>query len=93
MAGTGYFGQTAVQPRDHIPVNTMRKSRNHTQDGVQTVKSHGIRNGYYIVCGTRIVSVLLRRTQIYINLLCFSFFSYYFFLSIFSSFSVGLSMR
>ena len=63
------------------------------QDGIQTVKSHGIRNGYYIVYGTRIVSVLLRRTQIYINLLCFSFFSYYFFLSIFSSFSVGLSMR
>ena len=26
MAGTEYFGQTAVQPRDHIPVNTMRKS-------------------------------------------------------------------
>ena len=30
MAGTEYFGQTAVQPRDHIPVNTMRKSHNHT---------------------------------------------------------------
>ena len=30
MAGTEYFGQTAVQPRDHIPVNTMRKSYNHT---------------------------------------------------------------
>ena len=31
MAGTEYFGQTAVQPRDHIPVNTMRKShRSHT---------------------------------------------------------------
>ena len=26
MAGTEYFGETAVQPRDHIPVNTMRKS-------------------------------------------------------------------
>ena len=26
MAGTEYFGQTAIQPRDHIPVNTMRKS-------------------------------------------------------------------
>ena len=25
MAGTEYFGETA-QPRDHIPVNTMRKS-------------------------------------------------------------------
>ena len=25
-AGTGYFGETGVQPRDHIPVNTMRKS-------------------------------------------------------------------
>ena len=22
MAGTEYFGETAVQPRDHIPVNT-----------------------------------------------------------------------
>ena len=30
MAGTEYFGQTAVQPRDHIPVNTMRKSHNRT---------------------------------------------------------------
>ena len=30
MAGTEYFGETAVQPRDHIPVNTMRKSDNHT---------------------------------------------------------------
>ena len=29
MAGTEYFGQTAVQPRDHIPVNSMRKSHNH----------------------------------------------------------------
>ena len=26
MAGTEYFGKTALQPRDHIPVNTMRKS-------------------------------------------------------------------
>ena len=26
MAGTEYFGETALQPRDHIPVNTMRKS-------------------------------------------------------------------
>ena len=26
MAGTEYFGQTAVQPLDHIPVNTMWKS-------------------------------------------------------------------
>ena len=33
------------------------------QDGVQTVKSHGIQNGYYFVYGTRIVSVLLRRAQ------------------------------
>ena len=33
------------------------------QDGVQTVKSHGIQKGYYFVCGTRIVSVLLHRTQ------------------------------
>ena len=30
MAGTEYFGETAIQPRDHIPVNTMRKSHNHT---------------------------------------------------------------
>ena len=30
MAGTEYFGETAVQPRDHIPVNTTRKSHNHT---------------------------------------------------------------
>ena len=30
MTGTEYFGETAVQARDHIPVNTMRKSRNHT---------------------------------------------------------------
>ena len=29
MAGTEYFGETA-QPRDHIPVNTMRKS--HSRD-------------------------------------------------------------
>ena len=32
-------------------------------DGVQTVKSHGIQNGYYLMYGTQIVSVLLRRTQ------------------------------
>ena len=30
MAGIEYLGETAVQPRDHIPVNTMRKSHNHT---------------------------------------------------------------
>ena len=30
MAGTEYFGETAVQPRNHIPVNTMRKSQSHT---------------------------------------------------------------
>ena len=30
MAGTEYFGETAVQPRDYIPVNTMRKPHNHT---------------------------------------------------------------
>ena len=30
MAGTAYFGQIAVQPRDHIPVNTELKSHNHT---------------------------------------------------------------
>ena len=34
------------------------------QDGVQTVKSRGIKNGYYFMYGTRIVGVLLRRTQI-----------------------------
>ena len=30
MAGTEYFGQAAVEPHDHIPINTMRKSHNHT---------------------------------------------------------------
>ena len=30
MDGTEYFGETAVQPRNHIPVNTMRKSHNQT---------------------------------------------------------------
>ena len=30
MAGTEYFGKTAVQPRDHISVNTMQKSHYHT---------------------------------------------------------------
>ena len=30
MAGAEYFGQTAVQLRDHIAVNTMRKSQSHT---------------------------------------------------------------
>ena len=29
MAGTEYFNETA-QPRDHIPLNTMRKSQSHT---------------------------------------------------------------
>ena len=29
MAGTEYFGEIA-QPHDHLPVNTMRKSHNHT---------------------------------------------------------------
>ena len=38
------------------------------QDGVQTVKSHGIRNGHYIMYGTRIVSVLICRTQLNIAL-------------------------
>ena len=33
------------------------------QDGVQTVKSHGIQNSYYFMYGTQIVSVLLRLTQ------------------------------
>ena len=40
------------------------ENRGKIQDGVQTVKSHGLRNGYYIMYGTRIVSVLLRRTQL-----------------------------
>ena len=31
MASTKYFGETAVQPSDHIPVNTMRKSHDHTE--------------------------------------------------------------
>ena len=30
MAGTEYFGETAVQPRNHIPVNSMRNSHNPT---------------------------------------------------------------
>ena len=30
MAGTEYFGETTVQRRDHIPVNSMRKSHNQT---------------------------------------------------------------
>ena len=30
MAGKEYFGETVVQPGDHKPVNTMRKSHNHT---------------------------------------------------------------
>ena len=30
MAATEYFGETAVQPRYHVPVNTMPKSHNHT---------------------------------------------------------------
>ena len=30
LAGTEYFGETEVQPRDNIPVNTMRKPQNHT---------------------------------------------------------------
>ena len=34
------------------------------QNGVQTVKSHGIRKGYYVMYGKRIVGVLLRRTQL-----------------------------
>ena len=33
------------------------------QDDVQTVKSHDIQNGYYFVCGTWIVSILLCWTQ------------------------------
>ena len=37
MAGTEYFGETA-QPRDHIPVNTMRKS--HNRDRPVSVKSN-----------------------------------------------------
>ena len=30
MDGTEYFDETAVQPRNHIPVNTMRKSHDQT---------------------------------------------------------------
>ena len=43
MAGTKYFGETAVQPRDHIPVNTMWKSHNHTlspEHHVEITRSH-----------------------------------------------------
>ena len=30
MPSTDYFGETALKQRHHIPVNTMRKSHNHT---------------------------------------------------------------
>ena len=36
MAGTEYFGETADQPRDHIFVNIMRKSHNHTLSRLST---------------------------------------------------------
>ena len=36
MAGTEYFSE-AAQPRDHIPVNTMRKLHNHTHEEPQNV--------------------------------------------------------
>ena len=48
---------------DHMTSRQNVPGRPKIQDGVQTVKSHGIWNGYYIMYGTRIVSVLLRRTQ------------------------------
>ena len=48
---------------DHMTSRQNVPGQPKIQDGVQTVKSHGIRNGYYIMYGTRIVSVLLRRTQ------------------------------
>ena len=37
MAGTEYFGETA-QPRDHIPINTMRKS--HFRGTDKTISNH-----------------------------------------------------
>ena len=43
MAGTKYFDETAVQPRDHIPVNTMWKSHNRTlspEHHVEITQSH-----------------------------------------------------
>ena len=38
MAGTEYFGETAVQPLDHITFNTLRKSHNHTLS--RTIYNH-----------------------------------------------------
>ena len=39
---------------------TEAKGARPVQDGVQTIKTHGIQNGYYFMYGTQIVSVLLR---------------------------------
>ena len=49
---------------EHISYEIEAKCARPVQDGVQTVKSHGIKNGNYFMYGTRIVGVLLRRTQI-----------------------------
>ena len=40
IAGTEYFGQNAVQPRNHIPVNTIRKSHNHFRGTDKTIHNH-----------------------------------------------------
>ena len=37
MAGTEYFGETAVQPRDHIPVN---HTITHFRGTVKTIHNH-----------------------------------------------------
>ena len=49
MAGTEYFGQTAVQPRDHIPVNTIRKSHNHTLSRQKKKNNRGGGGGKIVI--------------------------------------------
>ena len=55
-----YFFKIAQKRNNEIEAKCARP----VQDGVQTVKSHGIQNGYFFVYTTRIVNVLLRRTPI-----------------------------
>ena len=42
MAGTEYFGQTAVQPSDHIPVNTIYGNHTitHFRSTDETIHNH-----------------------------------------------------
>ena len=56
---------TSSQARktEHISYEVEAKCARPVQDGVQTVKSHGIQNGYYFVYSTRMVSILLLRRQ------------------------------